>query len=217
MQNISHLIFDLDGTLIDSSEGILGSFAGAFARCGISPVRPLASDVIGPPLMDTLAQLAGCNDSAVLRPLADAFKAHYDMEGYKLTRVFTGVPEMLRELALSHSLYIATNKRLLPTRLIIEFLGWTPYFRGIYALDFFEPPLARKADLIARILSGHKLDQLHTAYIGDRDEDRQAAGANRLQFGLATWGYGGASAPENAGQDLALDQPHTIVRLFGKP
>ena len=42
-----HIIFDLDGTLIDSAPGILSSFAHAFSAVGIIPVRPLTSEVIG--------------------------------------------------------------------------------------------------------------------------------------------------------------------------
>jgi len=217
MQRTTDLIFDLDGTLVDSSEGILGSFAGAFARCGSTPVRPLTAELIGPPLMETLAQLAGSDDSAVLRPLAESFKAHYDTEGYKLTRVFPEVPGMLCKLAASYSLYIATNKRLLPTQRILEFLNWTGHFRGIYALDYFDPPLLRKSDLISRILSVHRLDKRHTVYVGDRDEDRLAADANQLLFGLAAWGYGSTGTPAPFGQGLIFDQPQAVVQRFNQP
>ncbi|MGJ0484904.1 MAG: HAD family hydrolase [Methylomicrobium sp.] len=94
---IENLIFDLDGTLIDSSNSILESFRGAFEEVGKEPVCPLKADIIGPPLREALCQLSGSSDSEELDRLATAFKAHYDTEGYKSPRSF----QMLRKCCLN--------------------------------------------------------------------------------------------------------------------
>ena len=62
-----NVIFDLDGTLIDSSLGIMESFSKAFSVCNINLVRSLDSIVIGPPLMETLSLLSGTSDIIVLQ------------------------------------------------------------------------------------------------------------------------------------------------------
>lgn len=192
---IKHVLFDLDGTLIDSAPAILDAFAKAFERCGIKTVLPLAPGVIGPPLMETLALLAGTRDSAVLQSLASAFKEVYDTEGYRQTYVFDGINPLLAALReAGYDLYIATNKRLLPTQRILEFLGWNEYFAGVYALDAFDPPLKSKADMIGQVLRLHQLPIENSVYVGDRDEDGQSARANGLRFLLASWGYDGAVA-----------------------
>ncbi len=211
MSDMKNLVFDLDGTLIDSSSSILEGLRGAFAACARQPQQPLTPAVIGPPLQETLAQLAGSRDQAVLRPLAEAFKAHYDSAGYRLTQVFPGIPEMLASLAAAgYPLYLATNKRLRPTQLILEHLGWRELFRGVYALDGFDPPLADKPAMLRQVLNIHGLTPQTTLYIGDRHEDGAAAAANAMPFAFASWGYGGAQAPPPAW--LTLNQPPELLQ-----
>jgi phosphoglycolate phosphatase len=207
------LIFDLDGTLIDSSEGILCAFRGAFAAAGSEPVRPITSDIIGPSLIETLALLAGTDDVDVLDSLVQEFKAAYDNEGYKSTTGFPGVEKILRELAdEGRELFIATNKRLLPTQRILIHFGWEYLFRGVYALDSFDPPLRSKAEMIRRILEIHGLERQHTTYIGDRQQDGDAAVANGLCFGFAAWGYGSDGIDDVTG-GILLDHPEAFCTI----
>lgn len=185
-----NIIFDLDGTLIDSSGSILASFDSSFKALGMTPKRPLTDEIVGPPLMVILAILVGTEDAQILNALAQQFKAHYDTEGYKRATVFPGIEAMLEELATAaDKLYIATNKRLLPTNRIISHLGWDRYFSEVYALDYFSPPLANKAQMIGRILADQQLPAACTIYVGDRFEDGVAADENKLDFAFATWGY----------------------------
>lgn len=185
-----HIIFDLDGTLIDSAPAILAGFEAAFIECGLSPKVPLTSSVIGPPLMETLATLASSNDPAILNPLAAAFISHYDNTGYLETKVFPGVARMLDDLRdRGHNLYVATNKRIYPTLRIVELFGWQDYFLGVYALDSFTPPLSNKSELLERLLTELCLAVDETLYIGDRNEDQEAAAANKIRFLMVDWGY----------------------------
>ncbi len=185
-----HLIFDLDGTLIDSAPSILHCFGLAFSSTGIPLNAALNNDVIGPPLMQTLKRLSGSTDPATLDTLAAAFKQHYDSTGILQSVVFDGVKAMLTQLrAAGHTLYIATNKRLYPTQKIIAHLGWQSLFAGVYALDYFQPALQCKADMVGRMVSDLKLPLADCLYIGDRLEDGLAADANQMDFVLVSWGY----------------------------
>jgi phosphoglycolate phosphatase len=185
-----HLLFDLDGTLIDSAPSILESFAHAFESMGITPLRPLTSEIIGPPLMETLTRLSGENDPSLLQKLAASFKQHYDSEGFKKTVVYPDVQLLLETIGQSStSLYIATNKRYLPTTKIMQHLGWTHFFKGVFALDFFEPALVSKPEMLQKILADLQLNPSQTLYIGDRYEDGLAADHNDLDFVMVTWGY----------------------------
>lgn len=185
-----NLIFDLDGTLIDSAPSILASFAHAFVSKGIAPQLPLTPDVIGPPLMQTLAKLSGVDDAEVLSDLAQRFKSHYDTEGHKQTLVYEGVEAFLRaQQAAGFKLYIATNKRYVPTVKIIQHLNWTQYFAGVFALDYYTPPVANKAQMLANVLADLNITPNEAVYIGDRYEDGTAAEQNGLPFILVNWGY----------------------------
>ncbi|WP_412478467.1 HAD family hydrolase [Azonexus sp. IMCC34839] len=207
MPRYSHILFDLDGTLIDSAPAILASFREAFAQTGIAPVRSIDESIIGPPLTETLQLLSGSADSALIGQLTEAFKASYDSEGYKATADYAGVGELLAELAgAGLQLSIATNKRIHPTRLILTHLGWLDHFRHIYALDLFSPRLPDKAAMIARLLADQGIPKEQAIYIGDRSEDGESADANGLPFIAATWGYGSLTPAEmRAGWQVAAE------------
>jgi phosphoglycolate phosphatase len=188
----THVVFDLDGTLIDSAGAILASFRAAFAACRLTPARNIEADIIGPPLGETLRLLAGSEDSALIARLADAFRQSYDSSGLLETRAYPGIGDMLRALhAAGMKLSIATNKRIHPTRLIVEYIGWVDIFDSVYALDLFTPPLPDKATMLGRMLIDQRIDKRRAVFVGDRIEDGEAAEANGLPFIVATWGYGG--------------------------
>lgn len=188
--NFKNIIFDLDGTLIDSAEAILESLRIAFINTGNVPIVELDSSLIGPPLFETIVKLLGTNDSDKISPIINEFKIYYDERGFKQSSYFVGIPELLDELKKKkHNLYIATNKRLIPTEKIIDFLDWKNFFSEVYTLDKFNPNLKSKTELITKILKLNKLDLDDTLYVGDRNEDATAAKLNGLSFMLAIWGY----------------------------
>ena len=210
-----HILFDLDGTLIDSAPAILASFREAFAQTGVVPVRVIDDSIIGPPLKETLQLLAGSQEAGLIGQLEAAFKASYDSEGYKATAAYAGVGDLLAALAgAGLTLSIATNKRIHPTRLILQHLGWLDHFAHIYALDLFTPRLPNKAAMIARLLADQQIPQDQAIYIGDRSEDGESADANGLPFIAVTWGYGSLTAAEMRPDWRAAAQPAALAALL---
>lgn len=208
------ILFDFDGTLVDSAPSILAALEHALHRSGVAPAVPLAPALIGPPLRRTLATLAGSEDAALLERLAAAFRDEYDARGYRLTAVYPGVPAMLEALhAHDVALYIVTNKRIKPTRLILDHFGWTRWFRGIHALDSLQPAAPDKLTLVRDVMQRHALEADATWMIGDSAEDRQSALGNGLRFLAATWGYGGAS--RESAPDEGLAEPYALLRVAG--
>ena len=194
----SDVIFDLDGTLIDSSDSIVASFRTVFGEFGLCPVKPFTSDLFGPPLMEMLQLLTGTQDEAVLRPLEKAFKAHYDSKGYKNTKVYPGIDKLLLDLKRSGiKMYIATNKRIYPTEKILNLLEWNNFFEGIYALDAFSPPARSKTELLEKIMVKHKFKHEKIVYIGDRKEDKLSSESHGIPFIRANWGYDPVSVPDH--------------------
>lgn len=208
------ILFDFDGTLIDSAASVLASLAHALNREGITPAVPLAHSLIGPPLRQTLATLAGRQEPALIDALAQAFRADYDSRGYLHTEVYAGVPEMLRQLhGASIALHIVTNKRIAATRRILDHLGWTPWFAGIYALDALAPAAPNKQHLVAEVLRRERLEPPSTWMVGDSAEDRRSAEGNALRFFAASWGYGSAAADDTTVSSLTT--PAQLLHAAG--
>lgn len=209
---IDAIIFDLDGTLVDSADGILLSFAGAFRVCGRATERELNDEVIGSPLVPTLELLSGTDDNEVIEPLKAAFIDYYDKTGYQETKVYDGVSEMLRRLKKSTiPIFIATNKRKIPTDKIVGKLNWGEYFEAVYALDSLQPPASTKGVLIKHILLTHQLQPSRTIYVGDREDDSVAATEAGVQFYRATWGYGGLDNLETL--DKAIKKLIEVLKI----
>lgn len=191
--NPTAILFDFDGTLIDSATSVLAGLRHALTAASIEPRCALDSSIIGPPLRLTLAKLAGSDEVVLIDRLAAAFREHYDSDGYRHTAVYAGVPAMLQAMHESGiALYIVTNKRILPTLRILDHLGWQAWFASVYALDALQPPAENKTALVAALLKRHELVPGKTWMVGDSDEDRRSAEANGLRFFAAQWGYGSA-------------------------
>ncbi len=208
--SVMHILFDLDGTLIDSAPSILSGFARVLDQHRISPRCELTQALIGPPLIETLRRISGIDDPEILQGLADDFKRYYDETGYRETREYPGTTESLNNLCHGGaSLYVVTNKRIMPTRRIIEFLHWGEFFKGLYSQDAFDPAVKSKADVIKRVMTLHTMPRENTVYVGDREEDREAAKAIRIAFYLAGWGYGGSGAA-SVDMQRVLAQPREL-------
>ena len=184
------IIFDLDGTLINSAPGILLSLRPAFSRCGLSPIKKLEPGLIGPPLNDILQSLLHPSDDEALDCLIQAFTEHYDRDGYRSSEPFSDVGEMLVALHQSEQrvLYVATNKRYVPTQRILAFLGWESFFHGVYSIDSFQSKTSTKAELLRRLLIHGNLNCHDCIYVGDRLEDADAALKNNIEFLGITFG-----------------------------
>jgi phosphoglycolate phosphatase len=186
------IIFDLDGTLIDSSTGILWALKTAFSQCGVSPLSPWSPSLIGPPLIQMITQQSESQDPLLVDRLCSAFINNYDSEGYKLCHPYSGIQHLLVALLeKNYRLFIATNKRIAPTNKILNYLNWSSKFEGVFGIDSFaniQP--AKKENIISRITNDFKLPNKKTLYIGDRFEDYKAAVSAEIDFIIVTWGFG---------------------------
>jgi phosphoglycolate phosphatase len=216
MTTTSHIIFDLDGTLIDSAPSILGAFKQVLKQFSYAPIRPLNSDLIGPPLRQTLQEVSGESDPEKLTLLVDAFKRSYDNEAYALSKSYPGIVEMLENLALAGMyLYIATNKRRVPTKKIIDFFEWGKYFKTIYAIDRVIPAYSNKAHMLQSMMADLSLQSADCIYIGDRLEDSDAANASELRFIYVSWGYG-PDDPQIKHFQVISDPKELLVTICGR-
>jgi len=201
------IIFDLDGTLVDSAKGVLLSLHSTFDKACLRPALPFSTKLIGPPLHETLRLLSDNASAAVLDQLRRDFVLHYDAVGYKQTVPFWGVEHMLKSLLSANiSLYIATNKRAKPTSKIIDMLGWSAVFELVVSPDSFTPSVPSKGVMLKSLLAEASLDAKNCLYIGDRIDDYHASLESGIPFVLAEWGFEG-DGPALAPDTIRLKLP----------
>jgi len=214
---ITDVIFDLDGTLIDSAPSILACFATTLAAQGIEPSVPLTEALIGPPLRQTLIRLSGVRDEAQLGTMIENFKQHYDVSGYKATVVFPGIDGMLNDLRdAGFRLHIATNKRLRPTRLILQHLSWASLFGVVYASDSRTPSFGSKSEMLSVLIESEGISPAQAIYVGDRSDDKNAATDNALSFIAATWGYRDEGLTGTSETIFSVEFPSQIGQILAK-
>lgn len=211
------VMFDLDGTLVDSAPTILATFAWVLERHKLTAKAPLDFTLIGPPLRDTLLRVTGVGDADVIESLFKTFRERYDATAVDTTPAFPGYLATLEAVrALGFATIIVTNKRIVPTRLVMEKQGGADRFDGVYSLDAFDPPLPNKVAVVARVIELHGITAARSVLVGDSVEDAAAADANGVPFVAAMYGYGNPDAgshPVAARLAALADLPARLTAL----
>ncbi len=186
-----NLIFDLDGTLVDSADGIELSFSYAYFKTYDKELDGNITKFIGPPIDKVLFELNKETDQYKISTFINFFKSHYDEIGVNKSRYFAGVKETLELLKNKGViLFIATNKRYLPTNLILKRLELDQYFSDICCSDFPNMEFLNKSQMLNNLISKHNLIINETLMIGDTIHDSDAAINNKLNFAFVKYGYG---------------------------
>jgi phosphoglycolate phosphatase len=210
------VLFDLDGTLIDSETGITASITWAFAQIGVeAPPREVLRGWIGPPFWHTFPGVLG-EDEARIEAAIGHYRVRFDEVGWSEHAVYPGVPALLAALAAGGArLAIVTGKVLPQARRIIEH-SFGGVFEGLYAPDAGHRD-GSKAALVARALADAGIDAADAAMVGDRHFDVAGARANGVHALGVTWGFGSREELLEAGADAIADAPSQLHALLGHP
>lgn len=190
-----NLIFDLDGTLVDSLAGIEHSVRLAVAEVlPATTAMPSLRSVIGPPISVMFARMWPDLPSSTIQRLLASFRSHYAAQGCLRTTPFPGVPETLLGLS-SYGFrhFVLTNKPAKPTEKILAHLGIERFFVAALSPDSIEPPFPSKPAAACYLAEKFALDPKNTTVIGDGLDDAAAADACQFSFIAAAYGYGTAA------------------------
>jgi len=207
------ILLDLDGTVVDSMPGILASSRAALGALGHRPDGLGLERLIGPPLEEVMAEVLGRLGDDRIAEAVLAYRDHYGTDGFRETTVYPGLAVALDQLlALNAKLYIATSKRRVFAKRILEHLGLIDRFAGVYGS---EPggALDRKADLIADVLQRHALSADRCLMVGDRRYDAEGARANGVSAVGVLWGYGDRDELEAAGVLHLAAHPGELIPI----
>ena len=187
-----NFIFDLDGTLINSSEEVLACLKKAFDEADYKiDGNKLTSDVIGPPLRQILQTIAPeLIDEDKINEIMSNFRRIYDYDENDISVMYDGIYELLSGLKNQGcKLFIATFKPTIPTMRLVKMFHLDELFEDIYTIDKFGKKIA-KEEMISDIISSYNLEKSETVMIGDASSDMIAAKANGISAIGVLWGYG---------------------------
>lgn len=187
---LKNFIFDLDGTIIDSSKEVLSCFDKAFKLSGVDfDQARLSSDVIGPPLKEIIKLIAGreLNENNIAA-ITSNFRKIYDYDENDVSELYLGIHDFLLNLKRSgYKLFIATLKPDKPTMRIVKQFNLN-MFDDVYSIDKFGRQIS-KADMIIDILERYNLEKSETVMIGDSLSDMRAAKQAGVLDIAVLWGY----------------------------
>jgi phosphoglycolate phosphatase len=219
------VLFDLDGTLIDSGPSILAALRKALAEEGVPALPPDAErSLLGPPLYRALPPLVGDAADRVVRTYRRIFVA----EGFAYrAQAYPGIEALLDGLARHHvRLAVSTSKLETSAVTILEHLGLAGRFATICG-DTQDAGRPTKADVIAETLRRigesprcigesprHTGESPLTMMVGDRSHDVIGAREQGLSCLGAGWGYGSPGELETAGAVAVLPDPAALAAAW---
>ncbi|MDG4666382.1 HAD-IA family hydrolase [Mycobacterium sp. 236(2023)] len=182
------VLFDLDGTLTDSAEGIVASFRHALQAVGAPiPDGDLVSRIVGPPMHLTLQKMGlGAQADAAIA----AYRADYTTRGWSMNRPFAGIPALLSDLqAAGVRLAVATSKAEPTAQRILAHFDLDSRFEVIAGASP-DGTRSSKADVVAHALSQLAPLPERVVMIGDRSHDVEGAAVHGIGTIVVGWGYG---------------------------
>ena len=205
IQNIDGVIFDVDGTIWDSTEVVQKAWNQALREEGLGSSHVTADDLrglFGLPMKAIMERvLPNESEETQDRVAKRCFRYEHEFLAKEAGSVYDGIEEMLRRLSARYPLYIVSNCQAGYIELMLDKTGFAPFFKG--HLCPADTGLL-KADNIRRIADENGLQ--NALYVGDTLWDESASREAGVVFAHAAYGFGTAKAP-----DLIIHKPMDLV------
>ena len=212
-----YYLFDFDGTICDSKEGILNAAEYALKKMNIenkltrSEMEPV---FIGPPLTQSLPYYTG-DDTETVAQAIKHFREYYNKYGTYENTIFGGVREMLDTLSKRGAhFYIASSKPTKFIKLILNKHGISAYFEKIFSPDLDEDHLT-KYDII--MLAKNEINSSEPTpvicMVGDRKYDIDAAHKAGIPCIGVSWGSAANGELEDHHADYIANSPNEILNI----
>ena len=188
MLHYDAILFDVDGTLIDSAPGIINTLEEVFSAMGVDTTNVNLRRYLGPPLRKSFGE--HFTELAKIEEATDRYRRSYAVKGSHECAVFPGAKEMLQRLKdAGYLLCTATSKPTVVVTPILEEQGIAPLFDFIGGASMDESR-DTKTEVVRYVLSQPMLQGKRVLMVGDRNDDMRGAADCGLDAAGVLYGYG---------------------------
>lgn len=216
---MNNLFFDLDGTIINSEQGILNSLKYMYNH--VEGSVPHDDDTlrkfIGPTMGYSFEKYDHIKfDTPEGLKRAQLFREYYEKQGWHEFTVYDGVTQMIKDLNdAGKEVFIATSKPESLAKKVIDHIGMKPYVRHVFGASDDERERSLKEDVISYGIdkTSVSLNSDNLVMIGDRSSDIVGAHKNNLKAIGVTYGFGAYKELSDAKSDWIVNKPADITKL----
>jgi len=185
----SGVLFDLDGTLLDTTDGVLESAVHAAMSLGCEPLpRETMLRFVGPPIQESFMRYYGMDESGA-QEAANRFRDYYKENALFKARPYPGLVETLKVLSGNGiAIGVATYKREDYAIQVLRHFGIAPYCRSMHGADNFNR--LTKADIVEMCIGELGVDTNEVVLVGDTEHDAVGAANAGVDFIGVTFGFG---------------------------
>lgn len=208
-----YIYFDLDGTIIDSSEGVVNSALYALKKFNMDKysIDTIKQTLIGPPLFEGLKKLIGCTDENILNDMVRVFRNDYSSYGVFQNNLFKDIKNMLDILYnLGSRMEILTSKPEKFAKQIIKQHNLEKYFININGAGELDKKSSKSCKLGISTVKNKELSIM----IGDRTEDIIAGQDNGVDTIAVTYGFDNIKLLKNQKPTYIIDNVMDIIDII---
>ena len=207
------IMFDLDGTLVNSEEGVTKTVQYALNACGIEENnQDNLRRFIGPPLVDAFMEYYGMSENEALKAL-EKYRERYREIGIYENELFPDVKTVLEELKKNgKKIALATSKPHVFAGEILKSFDLIEYFDILVGAEF-DGTRNDKADVIKEVLN-QAGDYQNPVMIGDRKHDVEGARKNGVDFMGVSFGFAPFGEFEQLGVEKIADSMKELLKML---
>lgn len=213
LQFMEVIFFDLDGTIINSCEGVTKSVAYALGKMGIAvPEQKVLETFIGPPLLDSLMNTISLSKEKGKEAIL-IYREYYESKGVYQNILYPDIVTVLSRLhEMGKRLFVVTSKPELYARDILRQFKIDIFFENVFGASM-DRKLSEKEQIIAKAIENiePKINPLSTLMVGDRKFDILGAKAHALKSCAVLYGFGSKEELTKAGADYLVSNALEIM------
>ncbi len=212
-KHLKLIIFDLDGTLVDSSRDITNALNHAIEPYGFEPLAIEDTiKMVGEGLTRLVEKMLGENNAAIKDDVLDRFIKYYSEHLTDFTEPYPGIRETLEKIG-RYKKAVISNKREYLSKKLLEELGLMRFFDIVLGSDSVSEKKPSSAP-VKKVLEILKIEPNEAVIVGDSDFDIQAGKGAGVSTVAVTYGYRSKELLKNA--DFLIDNINQLLTLIGE-